>query len=79
MRKYHKTTLGRDCGLWPNLISARSIVLVIILCSYVVFSYYNSVLTSWMTSGPAAATIKSFQDVIDGDYQVGIVEIMYAS
>ncbi len=59
-----------DNGLNPRRISSRMLNLTASLFAYLVYSYYASDLTSRMTSSPPASPVRSFADVIAGDYRV---------
>ena len=66
---------GKDYQTTPKMVSAKSMILLMTLSSYFIMSYYNTILISWMTTGPTETSIKTFQDVVDGNYQVSMLSL----
>ena len=50
-------------------LANRLLVLSICILSFIIFAYYTADLTSLMTSGPKAVTIKSFEEALEADYK----------
>ncbi len=69
-----KSTLQLDASL-PNShrLSAKQFLLWTGLLSFVIFSYYNALLTSYMTVKTKNPTIKSYRDVLDSDFKILIL------
>jgi ABC-type amino acid transport substrate-binding protein len=66
--------IQHDGTVEPEALSARMLVLVTNLWSFLIFAFYTADLTSRLTSGPLQAGIKSFQDVLDLGYQMIVLK-----
>ena len=53
-----------------STISSRILLLMCGISFYLIFAYYTSDLTAQMTSKPQGSPVKSFEDVIKGDYKI---------
>ena len=69
-----KSTLQLDSSLpSSHRLSAKQFLLWTGLLSFVIFSYYNALLTSYMTVKTKNPMIKSYRDVLDSDFKILIL------
>ena len=68
-----KSTLQLEASFSSNTLSTRQFLLWTGLLSYIVFSYYNALLTSYMTVKTKNPRIKSYRDVLDSDFKILIL------
>ena len=64
------STMEFPINIGMNLLSSRIIFLFAGLATFVLYAHYEANLTAMMTSGPIETSIKSFDDVIKGEYKV---------
>ena len=57
-------------GIYHSTLSSRIVVLFCGISFYLIYAYYVSDLTAAMTTKPPGNPVKSFNDVIKGDYKI---------
>ena len=65
-----KLVLQLSMGIAPKRNSAKVLLLVSSMASYLIFVYYTSDLTATMVSEPVEPPIRSFRDVIERNFKV---------
>ena len=64
------STMELPFNIGMNQLSSRIIFVFAGFATFVLYAHYEANLTAMMTSGPKENTIKSFDDVIKGEYKV---------